>query len=425
MLILTFNLWFGLIFITVTIMKMKMEIRVIVIVLVIASILGAAVGVIRLRTSEEKFVLPFSRSMNVFSLVGRHEKPKKLIYGYLPYWSIIDADYLQLDKLTDIAYFGLYIEEDGNIRKTTTDEDGYTITEPGYNNWKSNKDLDNLISWSKRYGIRFSLTIIAHEDDTNTKFLNCRECWDTLLVNVIDELNSKNITDLNLNFEYAEHTSEEDSKKFAELTRYFNEELDKVYGDSFLVVSAFADSTEGGRISSDVADLAKYSDGIFIMGYDYSRPTSDNAGPVAPIKWVDDVIKDFLSYAPPSKIILGVPYYGYNWVVEDGSEKYAKRVEGTDEIGFSTSQSYDSVMETIKEVNPTILVDEESNVPYFFYTSPETESLREVFYENAQSLRAKYDLVNNNNLAGVGIWALGYDGGRTELWDLLYESFIR
>ena len=42
-------------------------------------------------------------------------------------------DYLQLDKLTDIAYFGLYINRDGTIRKIM--EDG--TTEPGYNNWEN------------------------------------------------------------------------------------------------------------------------------------------------------------------------------------------------------------------------------------------------------------------------------------------------
>jgi hypothetical protein len=39
------------------------------------------------------------------------------------------------------------------------------------------------------------------------------------------------------------------------------------------------------------------------------------------------------------------------------------------------------------------------------------------------SLRKKYDQVIRRNLAGIGIWALGYDDGYQELWDLLAEKF--
>ena len=34
-----------------------------------------------------------------------------------------------------------------------------------------------------------------------------------------------------------------------------------------------------------------------------------------------------------------------------------------------------------------------------------------------------YDFAIDNNLKGIGIWALGYDGDNTELWSLLYSKF--
>jgi spore germination protein YaaH len=49
---------------------------------------------------------------------------------------------------------------------------------------------------------------------------------------------------------------------------------------------------------------------------------------------------------------------------------------------------------------------------------------RQVYFENERSLRAKYELIKANDLAGVGIWALGYDGGYQELWNLLKEQFV-
>ena len=166
------------------------------------------------------------------------------------------------------------------------------------------------------------------------------------------------------------------------------------------------------------------------MGYDFHRPDSEKAGPVSPLNGkgvyaeydIETMLNDYLSYLPPNKIILGLPYYGYNWVVKEGIPN-AERIPGTDDIGFSQPQTYSAIMDTILEVKPQIKWDDLGKVPYFIYKSPSTNSTREVYYENAESLRLKYELIRNNKLLGVGIWALGYDGGYIELWNLLSEYF--
>ena len=48
---------------------------------------------------------------------------------------------------------------------------------------------------------------------------------------------------------------------------------------------------------------------------------------------------------------------------------------------------------------------------------------RQLYVDDAQALRAKYDLINSNDLRGAGIWALGYDGTRTELWKAIGDKF--
>lgn len=410
---------------------MRKEVKIILVIFFSSCLLFFALKYVKdyYNDKDHNTLSPLSRGSNIFSFFKKeHEKPKKIIYGYLPYWSLDKIEYLQLDKLTDIAYFGLYLDKDGNFLTKTEGADGSTIIEPGYNNWKNNEDLKTLIENCKTEGVRFALTVVAHVDEINDEFLDCRECWDTLFKNLMIELDEKGIRDVNLNFEHAEGTIEGIPEKFSELTKYLNDELDKVYGNSYLVVSAFGDSATQKRVSSDLENLSRNADGIFIMAYDYHRPVSDEIGPVSPIEGpgvdVIETINDFLTKTPPSKIILGVPYYGYNWLVEDETE-YAKRVEGSDENGFSGAQSYDSVLNTIIETSPELKWNEEGKSPYFTYISPETDHLRTAYYENAESLKYKYDLVHKYNLGGIGIWALGYDGGYTELWDLLYESFVK
>ena len=50
---------------------------------------------------------------------------------------------------------------------------------------------------------------------------------------------------------------------------------------------------------------------------------------------------------------------------------------------------------------------------------------RQLYYDDAATLGARYDLVNRARLRGVGIWALGYDGARPELYRALAAKFLK
>jgi len=376
--------------------------------------------------ASENLITPYSDTFSVFSMLKQQEKPKYTVYGFLPYWTINKAKYLQFDKLTDLAYFGLNINADGTFKKIQ--DDG--IVDPGYNNWRNNKDLKEVIEKSKIEGVRVSLTVISHESDTSDYFLGCRSCWDKLADEVIKELDYHQINSVHLNFEYADYTDGDKADQYTEFSDFINRKLDAKYGDSYTVVSTFADSLVKPRVTK-VQDLVNVVDGIFIMAYDFHRPSSDQSGPVAPVGGIGvhaeydikTMIKDYLAHAPASKLILGVPYYGYNWVVTSSNPNSA-RIPGNDYIGFSQSQTYENVMETILRAKPNLNWDVLGLTPYFSYVSPETGSVRQVYYENEESLKAKYELAKNNNFAGVGIWALGYDGGYQELWKLLNDEFV-
>jgi spore germination protein len=74
-------------------------------------------------------------------------------------------------------------------------------------------------------------------------------------------------------------------------------------------------------------------------------------------------------------------------------------------------------------VKPNIQWDSTAQAPFFYYYSANSGRYRMVYFENPDSLRAKYRLVKDKELGGVGIWALGYDGGYQELWKLLGKEF--
>lgn len=110
---------------------------------------------------------------------------------------------------------------------------------------------------------------------------------------------------------------------------------------------------------------------------------------MAPIKNVESVIKYGVTQITPSKILMGVPLYGYDW-----SLPY---VQGTK----ATSLSPQRAVEIAAEYNASIEFDEVSQAPYFYY-SDEGEHI--VWFEDAKSIDAKMNIVDNYGLAGVGYW---------------------
>ena len=405
---------------------MKLEIKFVTLIIAFGIALGLTGTYIEKLKPDANLLLPISKTLSVFSFLGETKQLNKIIYGFLPNWDLEQIKYIQLDKLTDIAYFGLYINKDGSFQ--TKLDNGSVV--PSYDKWKNDPELQKLIKRSKQHNVRFAVTVISHQDDVTDSFLNCEDCWKTLVNNLKNEMDEKRIRDVNLNFEYSRYTDGDKANKYTKFTNFVNKELDKAYGNSFVVVSTFADSLVKERVTK-VEDLGKVADALFIMAYDFHRPTSETAGAVAPIDGIGvradydikTMLKDYLSKVPPEKLIMGIPYYGYNWVVEK-DELNAKRIDGSEVTGYSESQSYAGIMDTILEVNPKVKWDEITKTPYFSYISDKTGSIREVYFDNADSLKIKYELAKQSNLAGIGIWALGYDEGYVELWKLLEKEFI-
>ena len=361
---------------------------------------------------------PIGATVQVLSSLF-HDKPTKTVYGYLPYWMLENAKYLQYDKLTDIAYFGLKLDQYGE----------FDASDPGYQAWLTDKRVEDVIKKANIWGVRFAITIVNQEDDSIDYFLNCTTCWETAYTNIAKELTKRRLKDVNVDFEHTTETTADIPQKYTAFIQFLNTRLDAEFGDSKVIVATFADSFVRQRVSNPVA-LAQAADGLFIMAYDYHQPTSEYAGPVAPLYAnqpdseydVSKTLDKYLSEIAPQKLILGVPYYGYNFLTEN-SEARSARVPGTDYAGFTVSQYYAMIRDSDKIPFGSQEFDENSNTPYIIYRNSENQTTRVLHFENEKSLEKKYDFALIKNLQGIGIWALGYDGDYPELWNLISRKF--
>ena len=116
-----------------------------------------------------------------------------------------------------------------------------------------------------------------------------------------------------------------------------------------------------------------------------------------------------------------MPYYGRAWSTAS-STLHAKNISGT-KYGASTTVVYGTARQYAadhgKQRDPvegaawTAYKRKNCTATYGCVTP-----WRQIYYDDATALGLKYDLVNRTNLRGAGIWALGYDGTRTELYQV-------
>lgn len=115
---------------------------------------------------------------------------------------------------------------------------------------------------------------------------------------------------------------------------------------------------------------------------------------VAPIQPVRRVIEYALSEIEREKILMGIPNYGYDWTLPYvRGESRAKSI------------SNEEAVEIALRYGAEIMFDEEAMSPFFNYTDEEGR-LHEVWFEDAQSIFAKLELIDEYGLAGGGYWNL-------------------
>jgi spore germination protein YaaH len=159
------------------------------------------------------------------------------------------------------------------------------------------------------------------------------------------------------------------------------------------------------------AALAPYLDLVTIMTYDYSY-SGGAPGPIAPVTWQEKV----LNYAVPifgaGKVLLGVPFYGYDWNITQR--------EKSPTTYRANSRSFDETMQLGQTNNGTFGFDNASKTPYLNYIS--NDEIHQVWFENAQSIQAKFDLMKKQQIRGFAVWRLGFEG--QEFWPVIKNLVV-
>ena len=162
----------------------------------------------------------------------------------------------------------------------------------------------------------------------------------------------------------------------------------------------------------DYAAITPLVDAIRVMAYDYSVASGD-AGPIAPLPWVEQVIAGTIAASgDASKLVLGVPLYGYNWPVATTGHVPVDR-RGRD-VGDQPRPSTSSPPGAAPR-RSSIRRRTSGRSPYDLAVDDGTTTCtqhREVHYVDADGAQVRMQRAVDAGFGGVALFAFGYDDPR-------------
>lgn len=217
------------------------------------------------------------------------------------------------------------------------------------------------------------------------------EAQNNLIEQLFVTLEQKGYDGINIDFEYVLSSDADGYVAFVQsLTTKMNEQ-------EYTVSVALPPKTSREQAGvlyegADYRRLGEAANSVLLMtyewGYTYSEPMA-----VAPINKVRMVVDYAITEIPNTKINLGIPNYGYDWPLPYQSG-----------VTKATVISNISAPLIAASNNAVIQFDEIAQTPYFRYWSNGIE--HEVWFEDVRSMKAKFALVSEYDLMGVGYWQI-------------------
>jgi Glycosyl hydrolases family 18 len=307
------------------------------------------------------------------------------IFGYAPYWTLPESSSFDVNDLTTLAYFSVDANPDG-----TLDESG-----AGWNGYES-QDLADLVTRAHAAGDRVVLTVTCFSQSALDTITSDPKAPATLSAALISAVTAKNLDGVNFDFE---GEGSADRNGLTSLITQVSQALHAANPHWQVTMATYASAAGDPSGFYNIAALAPAVDGFFVMAYDMNN--SDEPSATAPLiggGFNDtEALQQYTAVVPASKVILGVPYYGYDWPTTNGTS--------TAQATGPESPLSDGVIAA--SGHPT-------------YWDPTTDTAwtsyqvgtqwHETYFDNPTSLAMKAELANSYHIAGLGIWALGMDG---------------
>ena len=257
-------------------------------------------------------------------------------------------------------------------------------------------DDERLLALAEDYGVRPFLhlsTLMAAGTFSAAQaavVLRSETLQRTLAEAALQKMQEKGYQGLDVDFEYL---GQELAEAYAQFLTLLHERL-APYG--LPLIAALAPKTSADQPGTlyeghDYAAVASACDAVLLMtyewGYTYGPPMA-----VAPIDAVERVVRYAVSRIEPGKLLLGFPNYAYDWTLP-----YEAGLTRAVVIGNEAARQL--AFDTRSEIQ----FDETAQTPWFSYTGMDG-AVHEVWFEDVRSSLARFHLVKQYALRGLGYW---------------------
>lgn len=293
--------------------------------------------------------------------------------------------------LTYLGPFSFQIKRDG------------TLKEPLLNNFRQIADGNDVT-------LMMAITNIENDQfsaEVGRIILNNEDIQNKLLTNIVQTAKKYGFRDIHFDMEYLRP---EDRNAY---NRFLRKAKDRFKREGWLLSTALAPKTSAGQKgrwyeAHDYKAHGEIVDFVVIMTYEwgYSGGPPMAVSPIGPVRKVLEYAKTEI---PSRKIMMGQNLYGYDWTLPF--------VQGGP---FAKAVSPQRAIELASKYNVPIQYDINAQAPHFNYTD-ENNKKHEVWFEDARSIQAKFDLVKELDLRGVSYWKLGLSFPQN--WLLIIDNF--
>lgn len=291
--------------------------------------------------------------------------------------------------LTYLAPFSFQVLRNGNLK------------EPLLNNFPAIAKANNnvlMMVLTNQENDQFS-------DEVGRIILNDIPIQDRLLNNIVTTAKKYDFRDIHFDFEFLRPADRE------AYNRFLRKAKSRFQQEGWLLSTALAPKTSATQKGAwyeahDYKAHGEIVDFVVIMTYEWGY-SGGPAMAVSPIGPVRDVLEYAISEMPSNKIMMGQNLYGYDWTLPFVQGTTAKAVSPQQAIVLAATN------------NVAIQYDNKAQAPFFNYT--ENGKRHEVWFEDARSIQAKFDLIKELKIRGMSYWKLGL--AFPQNWLLIVENF--
>ena len=257
-------------------------------------------------------------------------------------------------------------------------------------------DDANLLALAKQYGVKtlLHLSTLTEQGSFSAQragaVLEDEAARKALIENTVQTMLDKGFSGVDVDFEFLGRPLA------ASYAQFLTELAERVHAAGGILMAALAPKTSDDQPGvlyegHDYAAIGAAADQILVMtyewGYTYGPPMA-----VAPLNAVERVVRYAVSRIAAEKILLGFPNYAYDWTLPYEAGLTRAVVIGNEaapQLAFETGSE--------------IYFDETAKTPWFSYTGMDG-AVHEVWFEDARSSAAKFGLVRQYGLRGLGYW---------------------